>query len=44
MNLYGLEPGIYHGCYISPLATICGEVDIFDGCSVHHGSVIRGDL
>lgn len=40
----GKEPNISKSCFIAPNATIVGDVEIKDDCSVWFGAVVRGDV
>lgn len=40
----GKTPVIHNSCYISPNATIVGEVEMGANCTVWFNVVIRGDV
>ncbi len=40
----GIEPKIGHACFIAPNATIVGDVQMGNECSVWFNAVIRGDV
>ncbi len=40
----GKSPKIHEDALVSPLATVIGRVEIFEGTSVFPGAVIRGDV
>lgn len=42
--LRGHTPKIGKDCFIAPNATIIGDVEIGDGCSIWFGAVLRGDV
>ena len=44
IEVRGITPSIGHNCYISPNATIAGDVTMGDDCSVWFNAVIRGDV
>lgn len=37
-------PAIRNDAYVAPSAVVAGDVDIFDGAVIMHGTVIRGDI
>ncbi len=39
-----MKPKVHPSCFIAPTATIVGNVEIDEGCSVWHSAVIRGDV
>ena len=43
-TLKGKRPRIGNNCFLAETATIIGDVEIGDGCSVWFNSVIRGDV
>jgi len=40
----GLLPSIGKDCFIAPTASVVGDVEIGDDCSIWFGTVIRGDV
>ena len=40
----GISPRIPEGCFIAPNATIVGDVQMGEGCSVWFSAVVRGDV
>ena len=42
--LRGHTPRIGNNCFIAPNATIIGDVEIGDNCSIWFGAVLRGDV
>ena len=42
--LRGKSPKIGKNCFIAPNATIIGDVEIGDDCSIWFGAVLRGDV
>ncbi len=42
--LKGKQPRIGENCFLADTATLIGDVEIGDGCSVWFGAVIRGDV
>jgi carbonic anhydrase/acetyltransferase-like protein (isoleucine patch superfamily) len=43
-RLNGIEPKIGKNCFIAENATIIGDVEIGDDCSIWYGAVLRGDV
>jgi carbonic anhydrase/acetyltransferase-like protein (isoleucine patch superfamily) len=44
LSVNGLAPKFGTNCFIAPNATITGDVQMGDGCSVWFNAVIRGDV
>lgn len=44
LPLRGFTPKIGKNCFIAPNATIIGDVEIGDNCSIWFGAVLRGDV
>ena len=44
ISVCGHTPKIGNDCFIAPNATIIGDVEIGDGCSIWFGAVLRGDV
>lgn len=42
--LKGYEPKLGKGCFLAETATLIGEVEIGDNCSIWYGAVLRGDV
>ncbi|HET7712753.1 MAG TPA: gamma carbonic anhydrase family protein [Thermoanaerobaculia bacterium] len=40
----GVEPRIGEGTYIAPNATLIGDVEVGNDCSIWFGTVLRGDV
>lgn len=40
----GFEPKIGKNCYLAETATIIGDVEMGDGCSIWFNAVLRGDV
>jgi len=40
----GLLPSIGKDCFIAPTASVVGDVEIGDDCSIWFGAVVRGDV
>lgn len=40
----GINPRIGDGVYVSPTATVIGDVELGEGSSVWYGAVVRGDV
>ena len=40
----GKVPVIPHGCFVAPNATIVGDVEMGEGCSIWFNAVVRGDV
>lgn len=43
-SVRGFIPRIGKNCYLSENATIIGDVEIGDGCSIWFNAVLRGDV
>lgn len=43
-NLINPKPRVHESCWVDPTATIIGDVEIAEGCSIYAGAVIRADL
>ena len=44
LSLQGKDPQFGENCFIAPNATIVGEVEMGNDCSVWFNAVIRGDV
>ena len=44
IEVKGVKPSFGHNCYITPNATIAGDVIMGDDCSIWFNAVIRGDV
>jgi carbonic anhydrase/acetyltransferase-like protein (isoleucine patch superfamily) len=43
-NVRGFEPKIGMGCYLAENATVIGDIEIGDYCSIWFNTVLRGDV
>ena len=43
-ELNGITPKIGEDCYLAETATIIGDVEMGNGCSIWFGAVLRGDV
>src|SRR4026209_2040446 len=44
IEVKGITPSFGHNCYITPNATIAGDVEMGDDCSFWFNAVVRGDV
>ena len=44
IDLKGKSPKMGKDCFLAPNASIIGEVEMGDGCSIWFGAVLRGDV
>lgn len=44
LPVHGVEPKFGHNCYLAENATVVGDVEMGDNCSVWFQAVVRGDV
>ena len=44
LSVEGKSPRFGHSCFVAPNATVVGEVEIGDHCSIWFNAVVRGDV
>ena len=44
ISVRGKTPKIGKNCFLAPTATLIGDVELGDGCSIWFGAVLRGDV
>lgn len=44
IDLKGKSPKMGKDCFLAPNASVIGEVEMGDGCSIWFGAVLRGDV